>query len=250
MDEAIRNGIFAGESGGDYDALFGFSNREGGRFAHVRPSTMTIDDVIAFQSPKGEYAGWVRPQVGRTATPVGAYQVVGDTLKAAKAGLGLTGKELYDKATQDAIGDWVLKTQGTGAWSGYKGPKAQASGLRHVGGAGSGPKYFAPKPGGAGGGGQYTLTDPGPGSDKTKKKTRGEVAGEGLKAMADAWGGAIQDPAGINTPVNQDMGGGAPMASFFRPQLMPTSVQAGSGGMGSAGQPDMRQLLAMLMQGG
>jgi hypothetical protein len=28
--EEIRNGIFAGESGGDYNAVYGFQNRPGG----------------------------------------------------------------------------------------------------------------------------------------------------------------------------------------------------------------------------
>lgn len=124
---AIRAGIFAGESGGDYDALFGFSNRPGGRFATTRLRDMTVDQALALADPSGPYAQWVKGKIGRVATPMGAYQVVGTTLRAAKDGLGLTGNELMDEATQDRIGQWILAKQGTGAWEGYRGPRDPAS---------------------------------------------------------------------------------------------------------------------------
>lgn len=122
--EMIRNGIFAGESGGDYDALFGFSNRPGGQFSNVKLTSMTVDQAIAFSSPEGPYGSWVKGQVGRIATPMGAYQVVGSTLKAAKEGLGLTGQEVMTPELQDKIGQWIYKTQGTAAWVGYRGPRS------------------------------------------------------------------------------------------------------------------------------
>ena len=121
--EEIRNGIFAGESGGDYNALFGFSNRDGGRFSNVRLTDMTIDQALSFANPSGEYGQHVKGQIGRVATPLGAYQVVGTTLKAAKAALGLTGNERMTPELQDRIGQWILQAQGTGAWEGYKGPR-------------------------------------------------------------------------------------------------------------------------------
>tara|TARA_R110000824_G_scaffold94974_1_gene228720 strand:- start:379 stop:1005 length:627 start_codon:yes stop_codon:yes gene_type:complete len=123
---SIRNGIFAGESGGDYDALFGFSNRDGGRYSNVRLTDMTVDDALNFAAPSGDYGQWVKGQVGRIATPMGAYQVVGTTLRAAKDALGLTGNERMTPETQDAIGQWILAEQGTGAWEGYRGPQAEA----------------------------------------------------------------------------------------------------------------------------
>lgn len=124
---AIRAGIFAGESGGDYDALFGFSNRPGGRFANARLTDMTVDQALNFASPSGPYGQWVKGKIGRVATPMGGYQVVGTTLKAAKEGLGLTGNERMTPETQDMIGQWILAKQGTGAWEGYKGPRDPAS---------------------------------------------------------------------------------------------------------------------------
>ena len=124
----IQAGIFAGESGGDYDALFGFSNRQGGRFAAVRVTQMTVDQAIAFSDPQGAYGQWVKNRIGRVATPMGAYQVVGTTLRAAKRGLGLTGDEVMDVATQDRIGKWILAQQGTDAWEGYRGPREPGTG--------------------------------------------------------------------------------------------------------------------------
>lgn len=121
----IQRGIFAGESGGDYGALYNYQNRPNGLFSNVNLTNMTIGDVIQFTSPQGQYAQYVKGQVGRTATPVGAYQVVGSTLRDAVNALGLDPSQKFDKATQDKIGQWIFKTQGTGAWQGYKGPQSQ-----------------------------------------------------------------------------------------------------------------------------
>jgi hypothetical protein len=113
-------GIFAGESGGDYDALFGFSNRPGGRYNNVRLTDMTVAEALEFANPRGDYGQWVAGQVGRVATPMGAYQVVGTTLRAAMEGLGLTGNERMTPELQDRIGQWIYENQGIGAWEGYR----------------------------------------------------------------------------------------------------------------------------------
>ena len=125
--EQHQQNIFAGESGGDYDALFGYQNRPDGIFSGIKVSEMPIADVIKFTSPSGAYGQYVKGQVGRVATPVGAYQVVGSTLRGAVEALGLDPSQKFDKATQDKIGQYILKTQGTGAWEGYgKGGAAMA----------------------------------------------------------------------------------------------------------------------------
>lgn len=123
MDPRIKAGIFAGESKGDYNALFGFSNRPGGRWADTRLTDMSVNQAIDFAHPRGAYAQWVKSQIGRVATPMGGFQVVGNTLKQAKDWAGLTGDEQMTPEIQDRIGDAILKHQGTGAWAGYKGPK-------------------------------------------------------------------------------------------------------------------------------
>lgn len=118
IDELKAN-VFPGESGGDYNALFGYANRPGGQFEGVNLTDMTVDEVIDFTDPKGPYGQWVKDQTGRVATPTGAFQVVGTTLKDAVRGLGLTGDEPYDQATQDAIGTWIYENQGPQAWEGW-----------------------------------------------------------------------------------------------------------------------------------
>lgn len=117
--EQHQKNIFGGESGGDYDALFGYQNRPDGAFAGIKVSQMPVGDVIKFTSPSGKYGEYVKSQVGRIATPVGAYQVVGTTLRDAVKALGIDPNQKFDKATQDKIGQYILKTQGTDAWEGY-----------------------------------------------------------------------------------------------------------------------------------
>lgn len=125
--EQIRNGIFAGESGADFNALFGYQNRKGGKFSHIKPSEMTVDQWLAFQDPNGEYAQWVKanrpdPENG-VATPMGAYQIVGTTLRELKRDLGLKGDEVMTPEFQDYLAQEIYRRQGAGAWQGYKGPR-------------------------------------------------------------------------------------------------------------------------------
>ena len=120
----IKSGIFRGESGGDYNALFNYQNRPGGLFDDVKITDMTVDAALDFAQPRSGYGNYVKmanPE-GVVATPMGAYQVVGDTLQMAKRGLGLRGDELMTRELQDRIGRYIYDTQGTGAWAGYKGP--------------------------------------------------------------------------------------------------------------------------------
>ena len=120
----IKPYIFRGESGGDYNALFNYQNRPGGLFDDVKITDMTVDAALDFAQPRSGYGNYVKmanPE-GVVATPMGAYQVVGTTLRDAKRGLGLRGDELMTPALQDRIGRYIYDTQGTGAWAGYKGP--------------------------------------------------------------------------------------------------------------------------------
>lgn len=121
--EQIRNGIFVGESGGDFNALFGFTNRKGGRFSRIKLTEMTVDQAIEFSRPDGEYGQWVKSRIGKVSTPMGAYQIVGKTLREVKRGFGLQGDEMMTPELQERMGQWIYRQQGTGAWEGYKGPR-------------------------------------------------------------------------------------------------------------------------------
>lgn len=125
--EQVRNGVLATESGGDFDALFAYQNRKGGKWSHVKPSKMTVDQWLEFQDPNGEYAQWVKahrpdPENG-VATPMGGYMIVGDTLRMLKRELGLKGDEVMTAEFQEFLAQQIYLRQGTGAWQGYKGPR-------------------------------------------------------------------------------------------------------------------------------
>lgn len=127
------------EGGGDYDTLFGHAQRAGGAFAGTRVSQMTVGQAIAFASPRGAYAANVRGQVGRTATPMGRHQIVGNTLKRAAAEMGLGPDTPFDRGTQDAIAAHLARKRIAGArtldgkiaalrseWEGFRSvPRAQ-----------------------------------------------------------------------------------------------------------------------------
>lgn len=115
----LKQNVFPGESGGDYNALFGYANRPGGQFAGVNLTDMTVDQALAFADPSGPYAQSVKGQIGRVATPMGAYQIVGSTLRGAKQGLGLTGSERMTPELQDQLGMWIYQSQGPQAWEAW-----------------------------------------------------------------------------------------------------------------------------------
>lgn len=116
----LKRNVFPAESGGDYNALFGYTNRQG-PFQGTRLTDMTLNEALQFADPAGPYASTVRGQIGRTATPMGAYQIVGTTLRDAMKGLGLTGNERFDEGMQDRIAQWIYQTQGPQAWEGWGG---------------------------------------------------------------------------------------------------------------------------------
>lgn len=116
----IRAGIFKGESGGDYNTLYGHAEKSG-PFAGTKVSNMTVDQAIQFGSRQGPYGQWAS-QKGISAAPMGAYQIINSTLKNVKAGMGLTGSEIMTPALQEQMGKYIYHQQGTGAWAGYHGP--------------------------------------------------------------------------------------------------------------------------------
>jgi hypothetical protein len=164
----LKRMIFPGESGGDYNALFGYSNRPGGQFGGMNLTDLTVDQALAFSNPSGPYGQWVKGQVGRVATPMGAYQIVGTTLRGAKEGLGLTGSERMTPELQDQLGMWIYQNQGPGAWEAWG---------KGGGGGGGGPVTQSTK-GGAPMVGLLDMNDePKPFGDRLKESWRsGELA--------------------------------------------------------------------------
>lgn len=95
------------EGGGDYNTLFGFSNKN--RYAAIKVSEMTIGELKKFAAPSGDYGQWVKGQLAksgqkaRVATPMGRYQFVGTTLAAVANKMGLSDDTVFDGPTQDAM---------------------------------------------------------------------------------------------------------------------------------------------------
>ena len=124
------NGDFASllaakEGGGRYDTLFGHS-QNGGRFAGVDVSRMTLDQVSEFARPDGEYGQWVKGKVGRVATPMGFGQIVGTTLRSTMKEMGLPGDTIFDAKTQTAMVNHLASKRIRGA----KTQAAKRAGLR------------------------------------------------------------------------------------------------------------------------
>lgn len=114
------------EGGGNYSTLFGHSQRDGGQFAGTDVSGMTIGEAINFASPSGEYGQWVKGKVGRVATPMGRHQIVGSTLKAAAAEMGLSPDTPFSGEVQDRIAEHLAYKRIAGA----KSPEAKRNALR------------------------------------------------------------------------------------------------------------------------
>lgn len=97
------------EGGGSYDTLFGHAQRDGGQFAGVKVSQMPISDVLAFASPSGSYGQSVKGKVGRVATPMGRYQIVGSTLRNAVSEMGIDPSAPFTPEVQDAVATHIAR---------------------------------------------------------------------------------------------------------------------------------------------
>jgi hypothetical protein len=95
------------EGGGDYDTLFGFSNRDGKKFAGTKISQMTIGELKEFAN--GEYGKWSREQLGYKATPMGRYQFVGTTMASVAKEMGLPDDTVFSPEVQDAMFEYHAK---------------------------------------------------------------------------------------------------------------------------------------------
>jgi len=75
-------------------------------------TTKTVDELIEFSRIGGPFAEFSKRQVGRVATPMGKYQIVGTTLKELKKKEGLSGQEIFDENLQDRLFVSLLEKRG------------------------------------------------------------------------------------------------------------------------------------------
>lgn len=94
------------ESGGgadQYDTLFGHRNRENG----VQVSQMTLGEVKEFSSTSGAYGQSVKNEIGRVATPMGKFQIVGTTLRNIQNDLDLPDTVQFNPQVQELMGTYL-----------------------------------------------------------------------------------------------------------------------------------------------
>jgi len=115
--DTFRPQVSQRESGGDPNALLNFSNREGGQFAGINLTGMTVNQAIDFARVGGPYANYSKEQTGRVATPMGEYQIVGATLRQARDDMGLTGDEPMTAELQERIAHHLYDNYGEKPWA-------------------------------------------------------------------------------------------------------------------------------------
>lgn len=102
------------ESAGDYNALYSHAQREGGRFAGTTVTDMTLEELYDFTDPSGEYGQYVadaRTSAGeerQVATPLGRYQVVGSTLRAAADQMDLDPSVKFTPEVQQSVASHLI----------------------------------------------------------------------------------------------------------------------------------------------
>jgi hypothetical protein len=140
-----QNGLFGlidkHEGGGNYSTLFSHSQRDGGRFANVDVSQMTIGELKQFASPSGQYGQWVKGELGRmghearVATPMGRHQIVGTTLRGAAAQMGLSDDTVFSPQVQDDMANHLARRRlaGVKTMDGkMRAMRAEWEGFKHV----------------------------------------------------------------------------------------------------------------------
>ena len=112
MDPKFYDAIIKSEGtdlkGNPYDASFK-------NLASPKPlSEMNMDEALAFGDK-------IRANSGSfNSSAKGAFQIVNTTQKDAMKALGYGGEEPFDAGHQQAIADWIKKTQGTDAWTSFQ----------------------------------------------------------------------------------------------------------------------------------
>ena len=84
---------------------------------------MTLEEVIEFSRPDGEYGKWVKESLGRSgqeariATPMGRYQIVGTTLKGLVKELDLPLDTKFNAEVQDLMFQTLMERRLSGKTS-------------------------------------------------------------------------------------------------------------------------------------
>ena len=107
----IFDAISISEGNTNPNTLLGYQEQPGGRFAGTQISGMTLDELYNFTSGSSPYADYSRGAVGRMATPLGQFQIVGTTLRNTAKELGLPGDTVFTPEVQKQMGEHLLNNR-------------------------------------------------------------------------------------------------------------------------------------------
>lgn len=102
VDNVLQGLVDKTEGAGRYDTLYGHA-QDKGPLAGVDVSKMTIGDLKQFAARDGAYGQTQTAKLGYLATPMGRYQIVGQTLQATAKKLGLGDDVVFTPEVQDAM---------------------------------------------------------------------------------------------------------------------------------------------------
>lgn len=104
-EKILLDFISGPESGGDYEVVYGGIHKKD------RPKKLTGMTIAAVQA-------WQDAMVAKGAQSVaaGRYQIIRKTMDACVKGLALDPASLFDTATQDAMGAYLLRKRGFDKW--------------------------------------------------------------------------------------------------------------------------------------
>lgn len=101
---ALQGLVDRNEGGGRYDTLYGHVQaQKDSPFAGVDVSKATLGELKQFASSNGNYGRYQTAKLGKLATPMGRYQIVGQTLRNAAKEMGLPDSTVFTPQVQDAI---------------------------------------------------------------------------------------------------------------------------------------------------
>lgn len=103
VDNVLTGLVDRTEGGGRYDTLYGNAEDKNGPLAGVDVSRMTIGDLKQFSAGDGAYGQSQKEKLGYLATPMGRYQIVGQTMRATAKEMGLSDDVVFSPEVQDAM---------------------------------------------------------------------------------------------------------------------------------------------------
>lgn len=107
----FQNSLFKHEGAANPDTLYKHSQKEGGQFANIKISNMSLGELSEFSRGKNAYGQWVKTVNPEkvVSTPMGKYQIIGDTLRDVMTNLDLSGDITFNEQTQDVFGLYLAQ---------------------------------------------------------------------------------------------------------------------------------------------